>query len=45
MPEKLARQDLGSGWQFKQTDDDENAWATVQSIPSVVHLDLLSYEK
>jgi len=45
MPEKLVRQDLSSGWQFKQTDNDEKEWATVKRVPSVVQLDLLNHEK
>lgn len=36
--------DLDCGWEFKQTDDEdenENAWLPVRRIPSTVHQDLI----
>lgn len=36
--------DLDCGWEFKQTDDENenaNAWLPVRRIPSTVHQDLI----
>jgi beta-mannosidase len=37
---------LTEGWQFKQTDDAaEDAWLSVQRVPTNVHLDLIEHGK
>lgn len=39
------RIDLHSGWSFKRTDADEDDWAPVAHLPTVVHMDLLENKK
>lgn len=37
---------LTDGWKFKQTDHtDEDAWMTVQRVPTNVHLELIEHGK
>jgi beta-mannosidase len=37
---------LTEGWHFKQTDDAaEDAWLSVQRVPTNVHLDLIEHGK
>ncbi|PVH69893.1 glycoside hydrolase family 2 protein [Cadophora sp. DSE1049] len=45
MPQALQRTNLSSGWEFKQTDSDQNSWCLVKNVPSVVHLDLMENQK
>lgn len=46
MPQTFTKQELGSGWSFKQTDDpNEGAWLPVNSVPSTVQQDLLDHKK
>ncbi|CRK17853.1 hypothetical protein BN1723_011420 [Verticillium longisporum] len=41
-----SRQNLRSGWSFKQHDDDDpGAWLPVKTVPSQVHIDLLANKR
>ncbi|KAH6700937.1 beta-mannosidase [Verticillium dahliae] len=41
-----SRQNLRSGWSFKQHDDDDpGAWLPVETVPSQVHIDLLANKR
>jgi beta-mannosidase len=38
----VIRQELSSGWKFKETgDSSDKAWLPVAKVPTVVHLDLI----
>jgi len=42
----LTFQRLADGWSFKQADDtDEEAWLSVKTVPTNVHLDLIEHGK
>ena len=44
--QSLSSVTLTQGWQFKQTDHTgEDAWMTVQRVPTNVHLDLNEHGK
>jgi beta-mannosidase len=36
---------LSSGWEFKQTDEKDDAWLPVAKVPTNVHLDLMDNGK
>lgn len=38
-------QNLGHGWEFKSSDEADDAWLPVAKVPTVVHLDLLDHKK
>lgn len=44
--QSLSSVTLTKGWQFKQTDHaGEDAWMTVERVPTNVHLDLIEHGK
>jgi beta-mannosidase len=44
--QSLSSVTLTKGWQFKQTNDTgEDAWMTVERVPTNVHLDLIEHGK
>jgi hypothetical protein len=46
MPQTFTKQELSSGWSFKQADDtSKDAWLPVKTIPSTVQQDLLDHKK
>lgn len=42
MPAVTQSTKLESGWKFKRSDEGDDTWAPVASVPSVVHLDLIA---